>query len=362
MHSGIDILGVFMSGLSATLKIFFISIAGYFGAIYPKDSPIFTTTVLRALSRISNHIFLPALLFTSIARGFSLQAAGSLTLLVVLCLWHIGVSYGLAFTVGKWIIGSHPVSQEFVTILMVMIGSPNCLSVPILVMRSACEQSLVFSNYGTEDKCKDEAMSLVSAYNIGFNLTFWTFGFKMMRIFSERQAKAAAATESAVVTETANILSTASNSVNADIDGAEPPLLLQSSVSRYLIRMMDNLPLLATILGIAVGLVPPLQRLLFSEDTPVLCSLAEALETIGEPLVCVNCLVMAAYLGHVNLFPDKMMTRSGLGNSRGFERLRNDGDAEDAEVELSATAVPAARDDNSTSVSDSGSTVESLPG
>jgi predicted permease len=158
------------------MKIVFISIVGIACALYPKDNPILTPETMKSLSRISNTIFIPALVVVSLGSAISLEKLNRFGLLILICLIIIMVSYFLAWSL-RFI--HEPNNHALFRAVAVSCGSPNAISLPLIVMQTMCEDEQVAADYGgSSSKCFEEATAMMFVYSIGWHLVFWSYGFQ----------------------------------------------------------------------------------------------------------------------------------------------------------------------------------------
>ncbi|CAM9781263.1 unnamed protein product, partial [Phaeothamnion confervicola] len=61
--------------------------------------------------------------------------------------------------------------------LKLAIAFPNAGTVPLLLMESLCEQSLVNADYDSPAQCFGEATGIIFIYLIGWHIWFFMWGF-----------------------------------------------------------------------------------------------------------------------------------------------------------------------------------------
>ena len=333
------------AAFGAMLKIFFVSCAGVYIAKFPKDNVLMPPKAMQYFSRISNAMFLPFLVLYSMG---SIITPNLLKKALVLILFSVLVNVtslctGFCFEKLKF----HD-SERFGRIVTLAIGTPNQLSLPIMVMQSMCTSSIVNADYDDdEDLCTKESMSLLFVYSIGFNITFWSFGYLVLEsIVESYKINPVAPLKSAlgkdkIMTVSDRVFninqididnndhSRSSDSGNNHIENsldAERCEVLKvkdekhestSSVGSFLVyfgilgsidqwsflklmgtKMIGNINMVAIYIAIIISVIPHLQDSLFGEGGYIRFA-GDAIKTLGEPLVCINGIVMSGSLALV---------------------------------------------------------------
>jgi hypothetical protein len=265
MLSSGAIFHVALTALSAMAKIFLVSVVGILASKYPKGAPLLPPLALRTLSRLSNLVLLPALMVASLGSALSVAMLQRMAILILFCILTNLVSYSFAFTVGKILHEDDPVLSIATS---VAIGSPNAISFPLMVMQTLCDEPLVSADdyAGKASLCIADANSMLFVYSIGWHVMFWSYGWTMLKtlVVDKHQQRET----------TAQIVS----------------------------RMILSPSMLAIYLGIFIGIIGPIRNAMFRDFT-VLRPLGSALKTLGDPVVCLNCLVMSANLAQIDLSP-----------------------------------------------------------
>ena len=316
-----------LTAFGAMAKIFIVSAIGVYIATTPKGDPVFPPSCMKQISRVSNTVFLPYLIVYSMASAINgeILAKGC-----VLILFSAGANIFGIWLAGKfeWI---HD-DRDFGRVVTIACGTPNQLSLPIMVLTSMCGSSLVNEDYGGDAAtCSNEAMSLLFVYAIGFSLVFWGYGFNVLQNLKSLRsrsntleaAKDAYAytpdlsmievcdmtqlgptnetgeeTRGHVLTWEAsvgNAATAAAASMDEPCDSTVAEETLSERVWRMFSKSFLNGNMMAQYVGIALAIVPGVQNFIFAENA-ILKPVADAIFTLGQPLVCVNCLVMAGSL------------------------------------------------------------------
>lgn len=302
----------------AMVKIFCISLVGILFAKYPKDEPLLTTSLLKKLSKISNLIFLPALIVSSLGKAVNVELLTRIGSLMVFAIGINLISYILAHTIGRVLMRDTP--QLFAAVA-VAVGSPNAISMPLLVMQSLCEEESVNSYYKSSSSlCFAEATSMLFVYSIGWHLFFWTYGFPQLKSIADFQPDGVICEDAGNKSQWNSFFASLYNgdysiilgnvgnykNVNSKQEVATKSRDNQNNLrsklegfTSYMQQVLCGPSMLAIYIGLAVGLIPSLQRALFKTSSSPLRPLGAAITTLGDPVVAVNCLVMSASLAHV---------------------------------------------------------------
>lgn len=78
-------LQVLGQSFSAMMKILLISIVGCMCTIFPTNNVMLDTTLLKGMARMSNNLFLPALIITSMGSTLTLESFCRYSILILVC-------------------------------------------------------------------------------------------------------------------------------------------------------------------------------------------------------------------------------------------------------------------------------------
>ena len=161
------ISSVIITSFIAMMKVFCVTVVGIYIALYPKDQPYLPSTSLKNLSRLSNSIFLPCLIVSSLGGSLTPRSLSMLSVLILFAIINMSFSFILASTLGKYL--NNERDSTVYDSLVVAISSPNAISLPIMIMGTLCEQSVVNVDFGgSVDQCNAEATSMLFVYSIGW--------------------------------------------------------------------------------------------------------------------------------------------------------------------------------------------------
>ncbi|CAM9817494.1 unnamed protein product [Discosporangium mesarthrocarpum] len=139
--TGVDAKVVLVASVLGLAKTLIIIAIGAFCAYFPRGAPLLTKGFMQSTSRLSNLLFLPALVIASIGSTLTPEAiAGSWHLLVANFFTHI-ISWFVAGVVGRIFLGRDRLAAF--RPVRVAITFPNCVGLPLLLMESLCEQGIV---------------------------------------------------------------------------------------------------------------------------------------------------------------------------------------------------------------------------
>eukprot|EP00596_Hydrurales_sp_CCMP1899_P000111 CAMPEP_0119038562 /NCGR_PEP_ID=MMETSP1177-20130426/7544_1 /TAXON_ID=2985 /ORGANISM="Ochromonas sp, Strain CCMP1899" /LENGTH=518 /DNA_ID=CAMNT_0007001303 /DNA_START=225 /DNA_END=1781 /DNA_ORIENTATION=+ len=207
------------------------------------------------------------------------------------------ISYGFGFSVGRLLHGS---DDAMFTALIVAIGSPNVVSLPIMVLQTMCEETYVNKDYnGSPSECYAEATSMIFVYSVGWHLIFWSYGFEKLKTMKERINAESLAI---VPSPTSAFPITANQDFYTRMKNVLSVIYYKNCKFMIWAKTILLTPAIVGIcIGVAIGLIPYLQLLIFDEVS-ALRPFGSAISTLGEPVVAVNCLVMSASFAQVDLF------------------------------------------------------------
>ena len=175
-----EVVSVMLSSLQAMAKIFIICAVGYACAKYPRESPYLSIETLKLLARLCNFVLIPPLIVSSIGSSISLSLLGRMGILILFSFISSLVSYTLAKTIGRGIIGSSCTPRLKVAI-EVAIGSPNIIAFPLMILQTLCSQDHLKGDYdNNSDLCFAEGTSMLFVYSIGWNLVYWSYGYPLL--------------------------------------------------------------------------------------------------------------------------------------------------------------------------------------
>ena len=310
-----------LNAFSAMMKIAFMSFVGVFFAKYPRKKPILTIEFIQTLSKLSTNVFIPCLIVTSLGSGVNQDLLSRIGILILFCLIINGLSYTLAYTVGRCL---HGTSDNLFTAMTVAIGSPNDMALPLMILSTICENDIINHDYDYNSKqCYAAGGSMLFVYSIGWHVMFWSYGFPLLKMLKEKPQLADMTVEASSSESAPMSLVSMSDPLSLregeedTVDGSNgthnssaldsrirnslslcKPRILQ--VLQWLQSVLLTPAMIAIVLGIIIALTPPLQLMLF-EDMSVFRPLGSAITTLGEPVVATSCLIMSASLAHVDL-------------------------------------------------------------
>ena len=282
--NGDGIVTVMLHALAAIVTIFLVGSVGYFGALYPERDPFLSPPALKTLSRLSNFVLIPPIIISSIASSISVNKLSRMGILIFFSFITISLSYILAFTLGRYIVGN-TVKPRLKHALAIAIGSPNIVSFPLMVIQTLCTQPDLNQDYNySSSQCFAEGTSMLFIYSIGWNFIFWSYGYPGL---------ASLHTMSDDPIPDVNHWYKSISFSHSEISIPE----LYSWVKNVLLSQN----MVAIYAAIFIGLIDPLRDQIFGSNT-VLSPIGQSLITLGQPVVCLSSLVMYASLARVKLF------------------------------------------------------------
>jgi len=314
-------MDVFFTALSAMAKVFFICLSGALAAKFPRKSPLLPVTLLSQLSRLSNDIFLPCLMISSIGSVLTLQ----------MLLEFLPLLFGSFVLIISSFLFSHLVRLLFclpldplMEKLVIASTFPNCVSLPLLMLETLCEKPLVYEQFEDgEDQCYQTASAMCFIYSIGWHLLFWSWGYSKLRGSKETQLLYGDATN---LESSSDLLKAKSaDEEKKEVKAGERPPMANKSRSLHLFSQQTNLhtnqeakdsfvtkavkklkgifaqPTMSSIfIGFLVGLTP-LKGLLFEQLNSPLRPLGSAVSSLATPIVVLSTMIMAGSLAQIDL-------------------------------------------------------------
>ncbi len=316
-------LSVFLIALSAMVKVALISSVGVWMSLYPKDYPLLQPPLMKSISAIISAVFIPALVVHSLGSSVTLELLQRFGVLVFLCLLIILISYVSTYAF-KWL---HEDDPKLFTAVLVAVGSPNAISMPLLVMKTICENSTVNADYDDDPQvCFNEASSMLFIYQIGWHLVFWSVGFPLLKSLDDdenidgNQNEIIEPIKESIKgsPDESSVIGSSSSSSSSNSSGSGSVETKANRKGNWKDQILNNLILspcmIAIYVGIGIGIIPYLQEWFF-EDMTVLRPLGSAMATLGEPVVCMNTLIMSASLAQVYIRIKKQREVDGCASS-----------------------------------------------
>jgi hypothetical protein len=263
------------------IKLLLISLVGIFGALYPRNDPIIPQESLRYLSRLLNLILLPFLVIYSLGSTLSIQLLSDLGVLIFYCFLVVITSYLITYTYGKFLYDG-PVDGLFVAI-QVSISSSNSVALPVLVMETLCADEVINADFNHDAKeCFNQASIMIFVYMVGWFIMFWGYSFPLLKSAREKDHN-----------QSINIVEKSSK-LTIEI--------IWNAFKDRCLKIISTPVMIAVMIGFIIGLIPALRTRLFNSQNHLFV-FGSAIYTLGQPVICLNCLVMAASLAQ-SKFPD----------------------------------------------------------
>jgi len=242
-------------------------------------------------------LLLPCLIVSSLGVAISVESLQRLSVMVLFSFIVNCVSYFSVKLIGRYIMGTN--DKILLSALTVAASSPNCIALPLLVCSTLCEQNNVNLEYQSNSAtCFNDAKAMIFVYAIGWHMLFWSFGMSRL---SELQTM---------------------NNDDPEIFNYNPIVIFNTfnwlDTFKFFQVVFLTPTILATLLGISIGLLEPIKNGLFHDPTSFLSPIGGALVTLGEPVVCLNTLIMAGSLASVKI----KLNYNDLGKLTGLFRKR----------------------------------------
>ena len=170
-------LDIFLASFGAMTHVFLVSFVGYIAAIVcPKrtpNTPLLPPEALRLFARMSIGVFAPALTLYSTSRRMDAEL---LSASAILAMWSL-VQNVIGFNVAKLFRGFHE-DARLGRCIEVAVGTPNQLSLPIMVLLAMCKSDLVNAEFGGDaEECSSVSVGRTNIYtNLELNQTGFAGG------------------------------------------------------------------------------------------------------------------------------------------------------------------------------------------
>ena len=267
-------VAIMLTAFKAMAKIFFIVSAGIIGSYYN----ILPPACLSLMANLSTNLLLPCLIVSSLGAVISTDSLQRLSIMLLFSLLDNSISYLIMNIIGRYIMGSN--DKELFPIMTVAVSSPNCIALPLLVCSTLCEQnSINFDYQSNSDTCFNDAKAMIFVYAISWHMLYWSLGMSRL---SHLQT------------------------INDDASFNYNPIVIfnnftWSATFKFAQIVFLTPTILATLLGISIGLIEPLKIGLFLNSSSFLSPLGGALKALGDPVVTLNCLINAGSLASVKI-------------------------------------------------------------
>jgi predicted permease len=160
-------LKIFATALLAMVKVFVVIGVGVYIALHPKKNPYLPAGALKYVSRLSNGVFLPFLVVSSLGSTLTPDTMKIVCVLIPFALIVMSMSYILALSLGKYI-NNEPNNGVFES-LAIAAASPNAISLPIMIMETLCEQPIINADFnGSPSTCAEKTTSMLFVYSVGW--------------------------------------------------------------------------------------------------------------------------------------------------------------------------------------------------
>eukprot|EP01033_Poteriospumella_lacustris_P007112 gene7112-5118_t len=169
-------------------------------------------------------------------------------------------------------------------------------------MQILCQDNLINADFNHDsDKCYEEASSMIFVYMIVWFIMFWGYSFPTLQRLKQREILGDGGE-----IHSANI---PANKVISSGGAVQQPKTVSDFMGRFADsqfylsakKVIASPAIIAVMVALFIGLIPALQYQFFSSDGG-LYVIGSAMDTVGEPVVALNTLIMAASLAQCD-FP-----------------------------------------------------------
>eukprot|EP00929_Paragymnodinium_shiwhaense_P119372 TRINITY_DN91264_c0_g1_i1.p1 TRINITY_DN91264_c0_g1~~TRINITY_DN91264_c0_g1_i1.p1 ORF type:complete len:445 (-),score=71.92 TRINITY_DN91264_c0_g1_i1:130-1464(-) len=313
-----------LASVASVAKLVLVCSVGILAGLFPRAprKPILHKAAMADLSHLMVYVCWPAWAFWAVGSGIRLEEMTSTLWLMVWCMFHSLVALSLGFAAAKLAC----VDKELRPAFVVGCGFCNSAAVPLLLLEPLCQQPALRH---IED-CVRKSNGCVMLYTMIWTMLFFCIGVPMLETagaerdkskdgpakLPEIHAATAAETpkkEKSLAVNEGDIelqdseeggehdASRRSRSSEGQVTAGtiEQPgakaMLWSKKLMDLLYKALSSPPMIATLLGLGVVFVPPVQHALFHPDGPLMV-VGSALQTLQAPAVTCFSMIMAASL------------------------------------------------------------------
>jgi len=338
--------GAMLAAAGAMVRVFLTSVVGVVIASVPIGGEILMTpTAMKLFSRMSNYLFLPFLIIYSSGSSMNTNLLGKGVILIFFSAFGNTLS-SLVAMLCEQLHGSSVEEKQFAKVIRLAVGTPNQLSLPIMVLQSMCTNSLINADYDDDrETCTNEAMTMLLLYTVGFMPVFWGYSFPLLSSLRnveddddnddnndkgdgdgykhnvdveqvQEQVQKQVSGGSITSFDSSSKIFPSSPELYLDnteenkLVGSPPPSAEKGKKRSFcqmyfgfvpdwlkilLTKAFLNISMVAQYIGIALAMIPGVQKALFGERSSTRF-FGDTISVIGQPLVAINCLVMSGSL------------------------------------------------------------------
>lgn len=261
--------------LSTVETIMTLNVIGALMAMYPKPPPgteptdsatgtetdpigargILTQPTIKSMSRLGVSIFLPCLVASKLAKGLTLVKFMAAWPMPLCCWAQIGTACAIGLVVRRLVNPPKHLWRPF----LCAITFQNSSALPLVIVQSLSG----FPPFDRVDDAFDQMALYVFVYNVGWQFCFWCLGYPYL-------------------------IGGGSQGSGAGDRGRDVSAMVRKGLSSPV--------LISSFVGVAIGLVTPLQTALFANGAP-LRFLGSAVEILGQAAVPMVTCVISGTLG-----------------------------------------------------------------
>uniref|UniRef100_A0ACD5WG45 Uncharacterized protein n=1 Tax=Avena sativa TaxID=4498 RepID=A0ACD5WG45_AVESA len=299
----------------AWMPVLQVLLAGLLGACLASSRfNILTSDARRSMNKIVYIVFVPSLVFSSLA--------GAVTIKDIVSWWFMPVNMGIIFLIGAtlgWLAVKALTPGEHLQGLVIACSSAgNWGTIPLMIVPAICNEE--DSPFGDADTCKSLGLSYVSLSMALGNFYIWTHSYSIMRRSAQLYKKGCNNHPATNIRKEENsgedqngnyaAFLPLSSADSCDIPGNSVSSTLPSngvvgSLMHYLRRAKDLLaeimkelwspPSVAALIGFTIGAIDKLKSLVTKEDSP-LRVVQDTTKLLGDAAIPCTVLILGGNL------------------------------------------------------------------
>ena len=329
--------------VTAMLRVLLVGLVGMLAARFPRrPQPLLHESARRDVGGLMINLAWPAMALATVGKTISPDTLNEAWPVAVWAMAHIALGAVVCGAIAR----VTRVQADFRPAFTVAGSFVNSAALPMLVMETLCEQPQLVSDLPNKEECVSTSFGYIMTYTAVWSLFMFLFAVPYLQASHQKhhvKARGGAAKRPAAVSAIADEVElrvvstglelavdekrTAGEDPEQEVDGADhravatvpskPEEGEEGGVADHEVKAVSywthvrgallSPPIVATVIGIIVGMITPLSDALF-RGQGVARALGGTFETIAQPGVALSTMVMAAAL-----LPDVARAAAGTG-------------------------------------------------
>eukprot|EP01064_Diplonema_japonicum_P007508 TRINITY_DN15133_c0_g1_i1.p1 TRINITY_DN15133_c0_g1~~TRINITY_DN15133_c0_g1_i1.p1 ORF type:complete len:434 (+),score=54.01 TRINITY_DN15133_c0_g1_i1:52-1302(+) len=290
---------ILKASAGAVGRILAVSCVGVYCGKYPKEAPLMSQEVRKGIGKLLLQILVPALATHSVATSVTAEGLKEMWPLFVWCFMSVLLGSSCSYLVSKMLSLEGAYQKAFIAA-----GTfGNNVGLPLLILATLCKEPLLLDKY---PDCKRQSFGLIMLYGIPWRVAMFGIAIPLLKKTT---------CETITPDDVGDIEMLAQSNEEEDYQEDQSPAdeagegvetsttttlsmfyRLREKISKLKFRIDINIA--GPLLGIVIGSIPGVQDFLVGNGTsaPTLPVFGDLLETLGEPVVALSTMVLAAAL------------------------------------------------------------------